>query len=33
MGTSLIVGGIVMWIVDAMYERSNHKAFVRGGKL
>jgi undecaprenyl-diphosphatase len=33
MGTSLIVGGVVMWIVDAMYERSNHKAFVRGGNL
>lgn len=33
MGISLIVGGIVMWLVDAMYERSNHKAFVRGGKL
>jgi undecaprenyl-diphosphatase len=33
MGISLIVGGIVMWLVDAMYERSNHKAFLRGGKL
>lgn len=33
MGISLIVGGIIMWLVDAMYERSNHKAFVRGGKL
>jgi undecaprenyl-diphosphatase len=30
MGVSLIVGGIVMWIVDSMYERSNHKAFARG---
>ncbi len=30
MGTSLIVGGIVMWVVDAMYERSSHKAFARG---
>ncbi len=33
MGIALIVGGIVMWVVDAMYERSNHRAFVRGGKL
>ena len=33
MGISLIVGGIVMWLVDAMYERSNHKAFLRGGRL
>jgi len=33
MGISLIVGGIIMWLVDAMYERSNHKAFLRGGKL
>jgi undecaprenyl-diphosphatase len=30
MGVSLIVGGIVMWIVDSVYERSNHKAFARG---
>jgi undecaprenyl-diphosphatase len=28
---ALIIGGIVMWIVDAMYERSQHKAFARGG--
>jgi undecaprenyl-diphosphatase len=28
---ALIVGGIVMWIVDAMYERSHHKAFARRG--
>jgi undecaprenyl-diphosphatase len=27
MGWSLIIGGIVMWIVDAIYERSQHKAF------
>ncbi len=30
MGVSLIVGGIIMWIVDAVYERSQHKAFARG---
>jgi undecaprenyl-diphosphatase len=30
MGVSLIVGGIVMWLVDAMYERSKHQAFARG---
>ncbi len=30
MGLSLIIGGIVMWIVDAVYERSQHKAFARG---
>jgi undecaprenyl-diphosphatase len=28
---ALIIGGIVMWVVDAMYERSQHKAFARGG--
>jgi len=28
---ALIVGGIVMWVVDAMYERSQHKAFARNG--
>jgi undecaprenyl-diphosphatase len=33
MGVSLIVGGIVMWVVDAVYERSKQRAFVRGGKL
>ena len=33
MGWSLIVGGVVMWVVDALYERSGHRAFVRGGKL
>jgi undecaprenyl-diphosphatase len=30
MGLSLIIGGIVMWVVDAIYERSQHKAFARG---
>ena len=30
MAWSLIIGGIVMWIVDAIYERSQHKAFARG---
>jgi undecaprenyl-diphosphatase len=30
MAYSLIIGGVVMWIVDAMYERSNHRAFARG---
>lgn len=30
MAVSLIVGGVVMWIVDAMYERSQHKVFARG---
>ena len=29
MGTSLIVGGIVMWVVDAAYERSQHKAMAK----
>ena len=29
MGVSLIVGGIVMWAVDAIYERSQHRAFAR----
>jgi undecaprenyl-diphosphatase len=27
---ALIIGGIIMWIVDAIYERSQHKAFARG---
>jgi undecaprenyl-diphosphatase len=27
---ALIIGGIIMWIVDAVYERSQHKAFARG---
>jgi len=30
MSLALIVGGIVMWIVDSIYERSQHKAFARG---
>ena len=30
MAISLIVGGVIMWIVDAVYERSQHKAFARG---
>jgi len=25
--TALIVGGVIMWLVDAIYERSNHQAF------
>jgi len=29
MGTSLIVGGIVMWVVDAMYERAQQKTLAR----
>jgi len=29
MGTSLIVGGIVMWAVDAMYERAQQKTLAR----
>ena len=30
MAWALIVGGVIMWIVDAVYERSQHKAFARG---
>jgi undecaprenyl-diphosphatase len=30
MAWALIIGGVVMWIVDAMYERSQHKVFARG---
>ena len=30
MAWALIIGGIVMWIVDAVYERSKHQAFARG---
>ena len=30
MALSLIIGGIVMWIVDGIYERSQHRAFARG---
>jgi len=29
MGASLIVGGIVMWVVDAMYERAQQKTLAR----
>ena len=31
MALSLIVGGIVMWVVDAAYERSRGRAFARHG--
>ncbi len=30
MAWALILGGIVMWIVDAVYERSHYKAFAHG---
>ena len=30
MALALIIGGIVMWVVDGMYERSQHRAFTRG---
>jgi len=30
MAWALIIGGVVMWVVDAMYERSQHQAFARG---
>ena len=30
MAWALIIGGIVMWLVDGMYERSQHRAFMRG---
>ncbi len=30
MAFSLIIGGVVMWVVDAVYERSQHRAFARG---
>lgn len=30
MAWALIIGGVVMWVVDAVYERSKHKAFARG---
>jgi len=29
MGAALLVGGVVMWVVDTLYERSNQNAFVR----
>ncbi len=30
MALALIIGGVVMWLVDGMYERSRHRAFMRG---
>ena len=33
MAYALIIGGIAMWVVDAIYERSNHRAYARDGKL
>ena len=33
MAYSLIIGGIVMWVVDAIYERSTYRAFARHRKL
>jgi undecaprenyl-diphosphatase len=30
MAWALIIGGIVMWVVDSVYERSKHQAFARG---
>ena len=30
MAWALIIGGIVMWVIDAVYERSKHQAFARG---
>jgi undecaprenyl-diphosphatase len=30
MAMSLLVGGVVMWAVDAVYERSGRRAFARG---
>ena len=30
MAWALIIGGVIMWIVDAVYERSKHTAFARG---
>jgi undecaprenyl-diphosphatase len=30
MAWALIIGGVVMWIVDAVYERSKHQVFARG---
>jgi undecaprenyl-diphosphatase len=29
MGVALLVGGVVMWVVDTLYARSNQNAFVR----
>ena len=30
MSLALIIGGIIMWIVDGIYDRSQHRAFARG---
>jgi undecaprenyl-diphosphatase len=30
MAMSLIIGGVVMWLVDGIYDRSQHRAFARG---
>src|ERR1022692_2359963 len=30
MAWALIIGGVVMWVGDAVYERSKHKVFARG---
>ena len=30
MAWALIIGGIIMWVVDGIYERSDHRAFTRG---
>ena len=30
MSLALIIGGIVMWVVDGVYERTRHQAFARG---
>ena len=30
MAWALMIGGIVMWVVDGMYDRSRHRAFARG---
>lgn len=30
MAWALIIGGVIMWIVDAVYERSKHQVFARG---
>jgi undecaprenyl-diphosphatase len=30
MSLALIIGGIVMWVVDGIYDRSQHRAFARG---
>jgi len=30
MAWSLVIGGVIMWVVDGIYERSRHQAFARG---